>query len=68
MSGFPNNLIHSQSTPQTEGSARDIRTLRNLSSKLIVSEERDRFFGNLTRLEIGVKEVEDFAPWGLIGP
>ena len=31
------------------------------SSKLVVSEERDKFFGNLTRLGIGVKEVEDFA-------
>ena len=39
----------------------DIRTLRNLSSKLVMSEERDKFFGNLTRLGIGVKEVEDFA-------
>ena len=42
-------------------SAKDIRTLRNLSSKLVECEERDRFFGNLTRSRIGVKEVEDYA-------
>ena len=53
--------FQSHSTTQTEESAKDIRTLRNLSSKLVVCEERDRFFGNLTRLGIGVKEVEDFV-------
>ena len=42
-------------------SAQDIRTLRNLSSKLVKCEERNKFFGNLNRLEIGVKEVEDQA-------
>ena len=39
----------------------DIRILRNLSSKLVECEERDRFFGNLSRLKVGTKEVEEFA-------
>ena len=55
------NPFQSHSTAQIGESAKDIRTLRNLSSKLVVCEERDRFFGNLTRLGIGVKEVEDFV-------
>ena len=39
----------------------DIRRLRNISSKLVECEERGKFFGNLSRLQVGVKEVEDFA-------
>ena len=61
MSRFPENPNQDHSSPQTIRSAKDIRTLRNLSSKLVVSEERDRFFGNLTRIGIGLKEDEDFA-------
>ena len=63
---FSKNQIQSHFKTQNDDSAKDIRTLRNLSSKLVICEERDRFFGNLTRLGIGVKEVEDFAKKNIV--
>ena len=39
----------------------EIRTLRNISAKLVRNEERSRMFGNLLSIGIGTKEIEDFA-------
>ena len=56
-SNVPDNLNEVYQSTQTDKSAKDIRTLRNLSNKLVMSEERDIFFGNLNRVGVGVKEV-----------
>ena len=61
LSRVPSNLNIVYHSTQTDKSAKDIRTLRNLSNKLVISEERDIFFGNLNRVGVGVKEVEDFV-------
>ena len=42
-------------------SAQEIRALRNLATKLVRIEERDKLIGNLMRIGIGMREVEEYV-------
>ena len=42
-------------------SALEIRTLRNLSAKLVKVEERGKLLGELKRSGIGLREIEEFV-------
>ena len=41
-------------------SAKEVRTFRNLASKLVRAEETGKLLGNLMSANLGVREVEEF--------
>ena len=42
-------------------SAEEIRTFRNLATKLVKCEERGKLLGNLMSAGIGLRDVEEFV-------
>ena len=42
-------------------SAKEVRTFRNLASKLVRAEETGKLLGNLMSANLGVREVEEFV-------
>ena len=41
-------------------SAKEVRTFRNLASKLVRAEETGKLLGNLMSANLGVREIEEF--------